>query len=428
MKTDIQRDIYDETLRKFNAAAASGIAESGNENISDTFLEKIRQGNEIFSAFRTHRMQNEIAARLLDGRGRLKSFDKWKQDVKGITNHFVGPWLKTEYNTAVIRAHQAADWQHFVDEADVYPNVRWMPTTSPNQDPLHRHYWERKLTLPVDDPFWNEHHPGDRWNCKCSLRQTDDPVNDSAIREFKPVPAQKGLENNPGKDGSLFSDSHSYFPNACSSCPFNKNAGFKNAINSLFINKKKDCFRCSQIKEAIPGDIKEEIKKLQKLKGKEYWEQLESIARRKEFKNIDNGIYSAASDKDPDYKNLLNAARMCVKSGYNAYIMPNPKGLKTADIILEKKGVYRLYDIKTISGKSSVSSRLYESREQANNAILNITSRYNARRLSDEIKEYYYSNKEFNELIICYKGTIRLTLNRGKVTAGLWRQISNEIR
>ena len=73
--------------------------------------------------------------------------------------------------------------------------------------------------------------------------------------------------------------------------------------------------------------------------------------------------------------------------------MPNPKGLKTADIILEKKGVYRLYDIKTISGKSSVSNRLDDSIEQANNVILNITSRYNARRLSDEITNYYYSNK-----------------------------------
>ena len=108
--------------------------------------------------------------------------------------------------------------------------------------------------------------------------------------------------------------------------------------------------------------------------------------------------------------------------------MPNPKGLKTADIILEKKGVYRLYDIKTISGKSSVSNRLNDSIEQANNVILNITSRYNARRLSDEITNYYYSNKEFNELIICYKGTIRLKIDRTKINKGLWRQISNEIR
>lgn len=267
----------------------------------------------------------------------------------------------------------------------------------------------------MNDPFWDEHHPGDRWNCKCTLKQTDEPVNDSAIREFKPVPAQKGLENNPGKDGKLFSDKHSYFPNSCSSCPFNKSSGFKNVLNSLFINKKKDCFRCSQIKEAIPGDIKEEIKKLQTLKGKEYWVQLKKISKRNDFKKIEKGIYSAMSKKDPDYKKVLNAAQICKKDGYEVYLMPNPNALATADVILYKKGRYGLYDVKTISGKSSVSNRLDDSIEQANNVILNITSRYNAKRLSDEITNYYYSNKEFNELIICYKGTIRLKINRIKI-------------
>ena len=262
MKTDIQRDIYEETLRKFNAAAAQGIADSDNVNISDTFLDKIRKGNEVFSAFKTHSMQNESASRLLDGRGRLKPFYKWKEDVRGITNHFYGPWLKTEYNTAVIRAHRAADWQHFVDEADVYPNVRWMPTTSPNQDPLHRQYWASKLTLPVNHPFWDEHHPGDRWNCKCTLRQTDEPANDSVIKDFYPIASQKGLENNPGKDGHLFSDSHSYFPKSCSSCEFYKaaNKGLKNRIGLLFNNRKKDCNNCPYINGCLDG-MKEVLKK-----------------------------------------------------------------------------------------------------------------------------------------------------------------------
>lgn len=415
-------------MRKFNEAAAEGIAESGNYNVSDAFLESIRKGNEVFSAFKTHRMQNEIAAKLLDNKGSLKSFDKWKQDVKGLTNHFVGSWLKTEYNTAVVRAHRAADWQHFVDEADVYPNVRWMPTTSPNQDPLHRHYWERKLTLPVNDPFWDEHHPGDRWNCKCTLKQTDEPVNDSAIREFKPVPAQKGLENNPGKDGKLFSDKHSYFPDSCSSCPFNKSSGFKNVLNSLFINKKKDCFRCSQIKEAIPGDIKEEIKKLQTLKGKEYWKQLESIARRKEFKSIEKGIYSAMSKKEPDYNKVLNAAQICKKDRYEVYLMPNPNSLTSADVILYKKGRYGLYDVKTISGKSSVSNRLDDSREQANNAVLNITVRYKSRRLAEEIIKYFNTNPNANEIIICYRGQVRLNISKALINNDLWRLLGDIIR
>ena len=77
-----------------------------------------------------------------------------------ISTHHCGAWLRTEYDTAVIQAHNAADWQSFLRNKDVMPNLRWMPTTSPNPESSHEAYWKAKLTLPVDDPFWSKHHPG----------------------------------------------------------------------------------------------------------------------------------------------------------------------------------------------------------------------------------------------------------------------------
>ena len=183
--------------------------------ITNRFLEELRTNNAVFSAFKTHRMQNDVARLLIDPEtGQLKSFDRWRRDVKGITDHYETDWLQTEYNTAVIRAHQAADWKHFMEEADVFPNVRWMPTTSITPDPLHQHYWETKLTLPVNHPFWDEHHPGDRWNCKCSLMQTDEPVNASGLDGWTPPLPMPGLDNNPAKDGKIFSDTHPYVTEA----------------------------------------------------------------------------------------------------------------------------------------------------------------------------------------------------------------------
>ncbi len=32
-----------------------------------------------------------------------------------------------------------------------------MPTTSPEPEGSHARYWRMKLTLPVDDQFWNGH-------------------------------------------------------------------------------------------------------------------------------------------------------------------------------------------------------------------------------------------------------------------------------
>ncbi len=212
VKTDIEKHIFDETLRLFNEATAKGLSESQNpEIITDRFLYELRTNNAVFSAFKTHRMQNDIAKLLIDpDTGRLKSFDRWKLDIQGITDHYCLNWLQTEYDTAVIRAHQAADWKHFLEEADVLPNLRWMQTTSITPDPLHEHYWSKKLTLPVNHPFWQDHRPGDRWNCKCSLMQTDDPVNDEALDGWTPPLPMPGLDNNPGQDAKLFSDTHPY--------------------------------------------------------------------------------------------------------------------------------------------------------------------------------------------------------------------------
>ena len=54
-------------------------------------------------------MGNIMAVKLTDENGKFKSYCQWKEEVESIASHFVGPWLQTEYNTAVIRAYNAAD-------------------------------------------------------------------------------------------------------------------------------------------------------------------------------------------------------------------------------------------------------------------------------------------------------------------------------
>ena len=47
--------------------------------------------------------------------------------------------------------------------------------------------------------------------------------------------------------------------------------------------------------------------------------------------------------------------------GYCVYILPNPRSCRTADFIFEKKGILGLYDLKTVHGKGSVGSQLFDS-------------------------------------------------------------------
>lgn len=245
--TEIEAMLFNAVWEKINKAAREGFDASGVTDPDKDFLSELQHNNAVFAAFKVHRMQNDMARLLLDSNGDLKPFTEWLNDVRPIASHQVGAWLRTEYDTAVLRAHQAADWQQFEREKDVLPNLKWIPSTSLHPGLDHRIYWN--TVRPVDDPFWSRHRPGDRWNCKCDLTSTDEPVT--------PVPAdtggksnpQPGLNNNPGKDAQLFNDSHPYFPSDCNHCPLYK--ARKKRVTSLFSNRVKDCYNCPYLNKCI---------------------------------------------------------------------------------------------------------------------------------------------------------------------------------
>lgn len=249
---DIEPTAWREALRLINEATVEGLSRADvPPTHEEEFYRELRHSNEVFAAFKVHSMGEKMAAKLTTQDGKLKPFRQWAEEVQGISSHYVGSWLRTEYDTAIIRAHTAADWRRFERDKDIMPNLRWMPTTSPEPDSAHRVYWQNKLTLPVDHPFWNRHHPGDRWNCKCILEQTDEPANPEVLEDIEDTPPQRGLENNPGKDGHTFNDTHPYFPKNCSSCPVYHKSGIKNRLLTLFENRKKDCYNCPFIDGCI---------------------------------------------------------------------------------------------------------------------------------------------------------------------------------
>lgn len=247
----IEQGIWREVLAAVNEATVSGLLKSSTPTFSEAFLSALRHSNEVFAAFKVHTLQQEVAAKLLTPDGKLKSFADFRRDVEGITSHQCGAWLRTEYDTAVIRAHNAADWQQFEANRDVMPNLRWLPTTAPDPEQNHRAFWTVRLNLPVSDPFWQQHHPGDHWNCKCSLEQNDDPVvRPSDIPSY--TAPDRGLENNPGTDAHTFSDKHPYFPSSCSHCFAYKSGKPKNRLAAVFRNARaKDCYNCPYIDGCI---------------------------------------------------------------------------------------------------------------------------------------------------------------------------------
>ena len=159
--------------------------------------------------------------------------------------------------------------------------------------------------------------------------------------------------------------------------------------------------------------IAEKLMELQLLSGSDFVVQLKKIVAHNEFHPYENGsqIYIAGGENSEDFPNLINAAQKAVKRGYTVYIMPNPAIARTADFIFVRKGVYKLYDLKTISGKSSADNRLIGSIGQTNRVLLNITTDYNPGSLARSIKRYFENSSTALEVLV-FKGKKTVSITR----------------
>ena len=171
---------------------------------------------------------------------------------------------------------------------------------------------------------------------------------------------------------------------------------------------------CLMVCEYVPvRDLNTLLEDLHVAFGLGFVYTLKQITSHNEFKQLEGEteIYAVGGENSEDFANLLNAARKAVEHGYRVYILPNPKNIRTADFIFERKGVYKMFDLKTITGKSSVSNRLLESIGQTNRVLLNISLNYNPIALARNIKNYFEKNPNAIEVLI-FKGHKMLSIIR----------------
>lgn len=302
---DIEEHLFRETKRIFDEAITEGYADASERQVplpDEAFRDAFLHSADVFSAFRVHKMQRDIAAQMIDGNGQLKPFSKFVKDVSPYIEHKNRAWLQTEYNTAIIRAQNAAEWKQFQEEKDIYPNLEWIRSTSPNPGADHRVFWG--TVLPVDDPFWGEHKPGDRWNCKCELRQTDKQSTPAPVSDGKSDPAP-GLESNPAKAKEVFSDSHPYYPDSCLTCPF---AGNRLMALAHDLAQGKHCNSCGRVDRSIEAHLPQPEPKRVLLK---------------EFKNGGSlSEYDTIPHDNSDYKALRTIGRYFASQGSEVCLTP----------------------------------------------------------------------------------------------------------
>ena len=167
------------------------------------------------------------------------------------------------------------------------------------------------------------------------------------------------------------------------------------------------------VSEPPTRDLDTLLEDLHSLHGSAFVTQLKYIAAHRAFTPIsgETGIYSVGGEQDADFENLLNAARKAVEHGYRVFILPNPKGIRTADFIFERKGVFKMFYLKTISGSNSVDNRLKESIGQTNRVLLHMTVDYNPGALARSVKRYFERNDAALEVLV-FKGKKMVSVTR----------------
>ena len=362
-KREADPALFEGILQNFNKAVDVSV----NSKKHGGFAHELCTNNEVYSAFRSHRMGRDMAAKMLDEDGKLKSFTKFREDVKPIADHHVKHWLETEYNTAVHRAHQAEQWKKFQEDKDIFPNLRWVESTAVNPDPEHRTFWG--IVRPVDDPFWSAHRPGDHWGCHCSLEQTDDPVTDApdgAEEDDKNDPSP-GLEENPAETGRIFSDKGPFFPSSCASCPFSSMLQAAKEID-FTAARKKDCYNCSAAKQVI-----------EKAKRPETWKTIETKAGRVRV--------SSLHGKNEMQENVEIASHLANRHKHEIDLLAKNDEKKDADAYNHTLQCKQEFKRNVAGTANSIDTAIRYAKDQADDIVLDIRSDIPEGTLSNAIKK-----------------------------------------
>jgi SPP1 gp7 family putative phage head morphogenesis protein len=174
----------------------------------------LRENVYIFSAAKTYQQVKDMAEFIAES----TSYTNFKVKAMETYGEYNTDWLKAEYNTAVGQAQQANQWQRIQQSKDVFPYLRYSAVIDSKTSEICRPL--DGVTLPVDDPFWDNYAPLNHFNCRCTLEKIDKYEDVTVTREGKVAEITKELNEtvkpefkmNSGKDGYIFDPkSHPYF-------------------------------------------------------------------------------------------------------------------------------------------------------------------------------------------------------------------------
>jgi SPP1 gp7 family putative phage head morphogenesis protein len=178
-------------------------------------LDELRTSVFHFSAAKTATQMQEMTEALVDNNGTVRSFSEFKKIAAEIFDTYNVRYLETERNTALASGQMAVLWNRIETEKKLFPYLEISVVEDDNTSEICQPL--DGITLPVDDPFWDEYYPPNHFNCRSTVKQLDEDAKQSTgdqvdhAKEHADEHMTDEFKMNVGKDGYVFKDDHPYF-------------------------------------------------------------------------------------------------------------------------------------------------------------------------------------------------------------------------
>lgn len=127
----------------------------------DAFITSMEMNVFHFSAAKTLAELQELNSLFRES----GSFEEFHKKALQTTDVFNKQWQQTEYDTAVLTAESASNYQRLIGKTKLFPY--WEYHTAGDDKVREEHRKLDGLVLPANDPRWDKIFPPNGWNCRC---------------------------------------------------------------------------------------------------------------------------------------------------------------------------------------------------------------------------------------------------------------------
>ena len=187
------------------------------DDLDPAFVTALEQNIFHFSAAKTLAEIQQLNQELR----KAKSFEEFTKKATSICGKFNKVWQKTEYDTSLLTAESAANYQRLIKKANLFPY--WKYVTAGDEKVRKEHRKLNGVTLYWDDSRWDKIYPPNGWKCRCRvvplmkhegnndlLKRSQDITDDyMQSDEWKKIKATH-FDSNVGKRQHIFDNNQMY--------------------------------------------------------------------------------------------------------------------------------------------------------------------------------------------------------------------------